>query len=190
MTRKLVAIVESMGATMFLLLILCLFLVGLLIAACCDVSTMLIPNWISLSYVASFPIVALILGFSPVEIGWHFLSGAIALVICFALFAVGVFGGGDAKLIPAVMVWLGPGAVLPYVWGIALTGGVLAVLIMLTRRMVPARNVPGFLQRSVVEGPGIPYAVAIALGALWALPASPVFADLIKSTSFSALTMP
>lgn len=181
---------KDTGGTMFLQILLCLFVLGLVIAACCDVRTMLIPNWISITYIVSFPVIALIIGLSPAQIGWNLLAGVIALVICFGLFAVGVFGGGDAKLIPAVMVWLGPGAALPYVWGIALTGGVLAVLIIMTRRMVPARIVPGFLQRSVVEGPGIPYAVAIALGAIWALPASPVFGSLIEAKNFIPLTMP
>lgn len=175
---------------MILLFVLGFFLAGLIFAAVNDVLTMTIPNWLSLAYIGVFPWVALYLGLSLGDIGWHFASGLIALVICFGLFSVGVFGGGDAKLIPAVMIWVGPAGVMPYVFGIALAGGVLGLIVILSRRFVPAHHVPGILQRSFVEGPGIPYAVAIAAGGIWAIPASPVLSSLMTSTILSSLTMP
>ena len=175
---------------MILALIFTAFTAGLLFAAVNDIRTMTIPKWLSLAYVFTFPLVALTLGLPLSAFAWHYTAGLIALAVCFALFSVGVFGGGDAKLIPAVMIWVGPGAVIPYIFGIALAGGLLALVFILSRRLVPASVVPGFLQRSVVEGPGIPYAVAIAFGALWAAPASPVLSALMQATKFNALTMP
>ena len=167
-----------------------IFLSGLLYAAVNDIATMTIPNWLSLGYLGLFLVVALLLGQSWSLIGMHYLAGAIALAVCFGLFSLGVFGGGDAKLIPAIMVWLGPSAVTSYIYGIALAGGLLAVLVLSSRKFVPVNYVPGFLYRSVVQGPGIPYAVAIAFGAIWALNASPFMSFLIQSTSFGSLTMP
>lgn len=175
---------------MLFLIILGFFLAGLIFAAVNDVLTMTIPNWLSLAYVGAFPFIALFMGYPLADTGWHMLAGVIALAVCFGLFSIGVFGGGDAKLIPAVMIWIGPAAVTPYIFGIALAGGLLALLVILSRRLIPARAVPGFLQRSVVEGPGIPYAVAIAFGAIWAMPASPFLTQILNSTSLSSLTMP
>ena len=175
---------------MFMTMILILFLSGLVFAAIHDVASMTIPNWVSLAFLGLFPVAAVMLGQSWSLIGMHYLAGAIALVVCFGLFSLGVFGGGDAKLIPAVLVWLGPSAVIPYVYGIALAGGLLAILIIGSRKFVPVNYVPGFLHRSVVVGPGIPYAVAIGFGAIWAMNASPFMVLLIQSTSFTALTIP
>lgn len=170
-------------------LLITLFLAGLIFGALHDVASMTIPNWLSIAFAVLFPVGSLILGVPLVTIGWHILAGFIALLICFGLFSVGVFGGGDAKLIPAVMVWVGPAGAMAFVYGLALTGGLLAILILMSRKFVPAQAIPGFLQRSVVEGPGIPYAVAIAFGGIWAIPASPVLFQIFNASALNSLTM-
>ena len=175
---------------MLLLIISCFFFAGLIFAAVNDILTLTIPNWLSIAYAVVFPLVAIPLGLTLAQIGWHYVAGFIALAICFGLFSIGIFGGGDAKLIPAVLIWVGPDAVLPYIFGIALAGGLLALIYIASRRLIPVSMVPGFLQRSVVEGPGVPYAVAIAAGAVWAFPASPFLSAILNSTSSGALTMP
>ena len=175
---------------MLFLVILGFFIAGLIFAAVNDLLTMTIPNWLSLAYVGVFPLVALYMGVSLADIGWHFATALIALVICFGLFSVGVFGGGDAKLIPAVLIWIGPSGVMPYMFGIAMIGGLLGLVVLLSRRFVPAQYVPGVLQRSFVEGPGIPYAVAIAAGGVWAIPASRFMSEILTSANLSSLTMP
>ncbi len=169
---------------MISLALLVLFFAGLLFAACHDVATMTIPNWVSVAFVLVFPLAGVAVGLTPAQIGLHLLAGLIGFAVCIGLFALGVFGGGDAKLLPAVLVWMGPAAWLPYIYGIALTGGLLAVLLLISRRFVPETVVPGFLQRSFVKGPGIPYAVAIGLGAIWAMFRSPVLSSLIQGTGF------
>lgn len=157
------------------------FCAGLVLSSYEDIRTMEIPNWISIALVLSFPVFAFSLGYSWAFIGWSFLAGLIGLAICIALFSLNVFGGGDAKLLPAVLIWVGPDAYLEYVYGIALSGGALAIAIILSRRFVPASYVPSVLQRSVVQGPGIPYAVAIAFGAFWAVPASPFLNQVLPN---------
>ena len=175
---------------MLLTLIFALFIAGLVFGAIHDIASMTIPNWLSIAFVILFPLASLTAGLRLETIGWHVLAGFIALIICFGLFSLGVFGGGDAKLIPAVMVWVGPAGAMAFVYGLALTGGLLAILILLSRRLVPAQAVPGFLQRSVVEGPGIPYAVAIAFGGVWAIPASPFLSEIFNASGLASLTMP
>lgn len=166
-------------------ILLILFGAGLIFAALHDVTTMTIPNWVSIAIVLLFPLAGLAAGLSWLEIGMSVLAGFIALLICFALFSIGIFGGGDAKLLPAVFVWIGMPAWLHYIYGIAIIGGLLSLLILVTRKLAPKEAVPGFLQRSVVEGPGIPYAVAIAAGAIWAAPHSPVLFSLLSQSGLS-----
>lgn len=168
---------------MLSVVLLVLFFSGLLFAAVHDLATMTIPNWVSIAFAVVFPAAALATGMSLPQIGLHYLAGIIGLVICIGLFSFGVFGGGDAKLLPAVLIWMGPSAWMQYVYGIALFGGLLALLFIITRRFVPRTVIPGVLKRSVVEGPGIPYAVAIGLGAIWAMPNSPVLESLISAIS-------
>ena len=38
---------------------------------------------------------------------WGLGAGAVMLIAGFALFAAGIFGGGDAKLLAASAVWFG-----------------------------------------------------------------------------------
>lgn len=166
-------------------ILLLAFLAGLLFAAVNDVRTMTIPNWLSIAYTVLFLPAALYVGLDWQGIGMHYLAGLIGLLVCFALFSVRIFGGGDAKLLPAVLIWIGPGAWMPYVYGVALAGGLLALLILMSRRLLPQTAIPGFLHRSVVVGPGIPYAIAIGLGAVWSLPASQFLQTLFLASGLT-----
>ena len=81
---------------------------GLLVyAACTDVASLTIPNWVSIALAGVFPLAALAVGMPLSEIGMHYLFGAAILAIGFFLFAANIFGGGDAKLIAAAAVWTG-----------------------------------------------------------------------------------
>lgn len=89
-------------------------------------------------------------------------AGAIALVVCFALYAFGVFGGGDAKLFAAVAVFAGLGDLLALTVATAMAGGALAAVSFATR---PRRAVVMLQMRGRGDwGRGVPYGVAIALG--------------------------
>ena len=56
-----------------------------------------------------------------------------ALRLGFALFSLGLVGGGDAKLFAASCLWLGPQAISPYALYAALIGGALALLLLFWR---------------------------------------------------------
>src|SRR5262245_52670551 len=79
----------------------------LLYAAWHDVSTMTISNWVSISLVAAFFPAAFSAGLSLGDIGFNLAFAAIVLLICAALFYLGIFGGGDAKVIAAASLWIG-----------------------------------------------------------------------------------
>jgi len=147
----------------------------LLYAAWHDVSTMTIPNWVSISLAAAFGPAALAAGLSPGEIGTHLSFAAVVLLACAALFYLGVFGGGDAKVIAAASLWIGFSASGYFVMGMAITGGLLAATLIVARRM-KLSSTKGWAIRLLSPEEGAPYAVAIAVGALLAAPGSPVLA--------------
>lgn len=160
-----------------------LFLALCLLAAIHDVNRLTIPNWLNLALAGLFIPAAAVSGL-PLEIlGGHLMVAALAFLIAFGLFAFGIFGGGDAKMIPAVMLWLGPEAGVPFVFSMALAGGACALLILAVRRTVPAAAVPGVVRAPFEENAGVPYGVAIAAGTFMAASASPFLSDLLNQVS-------
>lgn len=152
----------------------------LLYAAWHDLSTMTIPNWVSIALAAAFIPAAFAAGLPVGQIGWHLAAGAVTLIICAVLFYLHVFGGGDAKVIAAASLWTGFGAAGPFVMGMALAGGALAGTLIVLRRM-KLTSTKAWAKRLLSPEEGAPYAVAIALGALFAAPASPVLAAGLAS---------
>lgn len=156
--------------------LLCLaFPLLLIYAAWHDVSTMTIPNWVSIILGLAFIPAAFAAGLSLEQIGMHLVFGAGVLILCAALFYLNVFGGGDAKVIAAASLWTGLAATAPFVMGMAIAGGVLAGVLIVLRRMKVSSD-KAWLKRLMSPEEGAPYAVAIAIGALLAAPYSPVLA--------------
>lgn len=157
-----------------------LFLALCLFAALHDVNSLTIPNWLNLALAALF-IPATVFSGLPIEILiGHVLAGLAAFVIAFGLFAFRVFGGGDAKMIPAVMLWVGPSASMEFLFTMAVTGGLCAMVILLVRQTIPAAVVPGPIRAPFEEKAGVPYGVAIAAGVFMASPASPILSQTLK----------
>lgn len=136
-----------------------------------DLSSLTIPNWVNAGIAIAFIPAALIGVLTSPEItfstaGWHLLVGFILFAICFGLFVFGAFGGGDAKMIPAVALWMGPAGVMPFLFGLTLAGGVLALAVLFARKNVPEVFAPSFVRATMKEGEGVPYGVAISVGAV------------------------
>ena len=143
------------------------FFAAVTYAAYSDLTSYEIPNWISLVIVADFVVTA---GFGTpgfATIAWHLGVGAAMLAAGFALFAAGVFGGGDAKLFAASSVWFGLAGLLKFAVYVALVGGLLALAILCLRRLAPPASWAGWnrLRRLRSRDQGIPYGVAIAAAA-------------------------
>lgn len=161
------------------LLLFC-FPLLLSLAAGWDVSSYTIPNWLNGALVILFFPIALIAGLDMNALGLHAAVGAGLLILGIALFAGRVIGGGDAKLLAAAGMWLGPTALLPFLFVTALAGGVLTIGIIFFRRLpLPA----GLMRIDAVSrlhdaGGGIPYGVALAVAGLMAFPDSPLFQAL------------
>lgn len=146
-----------------------------LFAAAHDVATMKIPNWVSIAIVAAFPLAGLWAGLSLAQVGFGLMVGAITLLVCFALFQFNLMGGGDAKLISACCVWVGWVGMWAFVPWMTMSGAVLAITLVGLRAWIKPRDShPAFLTRLLSPQKGAPYGVAIAAGALAALPLSPI----------------
>jgi prepilin peptidase CpaA len=152
-----------------------------LTAAASDAISFTIPNWIPLGLLAVFPLAALATGLPLHAIGLHFALAAGVLVIGMVLFATRVLGGGDAKLIAAVALWLGWPSSVTFLLVAGLAGGVLAVTLLAMRSPAVLPVVllgPRWFARLADKEQGVPYAVAIAVGALAAFGASPLATGL------------
>lgn len=151
-----------------------------ILGAVYDLTTMKIPNWISIALAAAFVPVALV-----VQLPWQDILisvglGIGALVIGIALFALRVLGGGDAKLFAASVPWVGLSGLLAFGLATALAGGALSLFLLLARkwaRLLPWVP-PAWVQRLMEPKGDIPYGIAIAAGAVLAFPYSQMLLKL------------
>ncbi len=157
--------------------VLLLFPAAMVIAAAYDVLTMKIPNKISIALFGAFLVSAPLAGLPLQAIGNHLLTGFVVLVIGFAMFTRGWLGGGDAKLLAASALWMGSQQLLPFLLAVTVCGGGLCLAVLLYR-LIPSRLVtaPGWLVRLHSKEIGVPYGLAIGLGALLLYPKTPHFA--------------
>lgn len=150
----------------------------LLFAALSDITTMTIPNWVSITLAAAFVVLAPFYGVSFATIGVNLLLGFGALVLGFVLFQFRILGGGDAKLIAAAAIWVGLECLLPFAYMTAIAGGATSIILLMARaRMLPHPYFPEFVNRLLKPGGGLPYGVAIAAGGFAALSALPFAAN-------------
>ncbi len=149
-------------------------------AALIDIETLTIPNWLNGWLAFLFIPTAIIAAPGWDVTGMHLLVGAVAFAASVGLFFLGVYGGGDAKFIPAVLLWVGPAGVMPFLVATALAGGVLTILVVMMRGLMPSGVTPGFGVATFEDRKGIPYGVAIAAGAFYAAPTSPLLSDFLS----------
>ena len=152
------------------------------LAAALDLFTMKIPNRLSAVLVLAFLPLALLAGLGPWDILDHVGAGLVGLLLGVLLFIPGWFGGGDAKLMAAIALWLGFDSLLPYVLYVALAGGFIATLFSMVRSVPLPRAFLGeaWALRLHRTDAGIPYGIALAAGALLVYPQTVWFAALAR----------
>jgi prepilin peptidase CpaA len=174
---------ESLKTMLVSLLALVLFAGLLIYAACSDIASLTIPNWVSLALAGAFPVFAFASGAEATAIGMNFLFGLGVLAVGFLLFQANIIGGGDAKLLAAAAIWTGLGAFTPFAFWTAFAGGAFALLLIVGRKYAGAfAAAPPFVYRLLTPKTGVPYGVAIMIGGLMAAPSMPLFSG--------ALTLP
>src|ERR1700760_108218 len=137
-------------------------------AAASDLFTMTISNRVSLALVAGFLLLAAASGMGFYDILMHVAAGATVLTVAFACFAMGWIGGGDAKVAASAALWFGFGYLLNYLIYASLFGGALTLLLLQFRQwpLPYALAGQGWLLKLHAKDSGIPYGVALAIGAL------------------------
>lgn len=166
---------------MFNTILLFLFPLAMAYAAASDLLTMRISNRLILAMVASFFVIAVVMGMPLQEIGLHVAAAALVLAVAFGFFAMGWMGGGDAKLASATGLWVGFSLTLPYLLYASLLGGVLTLLILVARNWaLPVRlmNVE-WISRLHDKKTGIPYGIALAASGLLVYADTAVFQHFI-----------
>src|ERR1044072_8511258 len=132
-------------------------------AAVQDLRTRTISNGWPIAILLLF-LIAYATGGIAVPIGSHILHFGVALAVGIGLFALGWFGGGDAKLYASIALWFGITRA-PYLFFCVAIAGVVLATLHLTVRMFQTQESRA---RAIREG-RIAYGVAIALGAILAL---------------------
>jgi prepilin peptidase CpaA len=152
-------------------------------AAASDLFTMTISNRVSLALAAGFLVLALLGGMGFYDILSHFGAGLTVLTVAFACFAMGWVGGGDAKVAAAAGLWFGFGHLLNYLLYASLFGGALTLLLIQFREWPLPYPFAGqaWLLRLHAKESGIPYGIALAIGALMIYPET----DWIKAVDLT-----
>ena len=155
--------------------------------AASDLFTMTISNRVSLALVAGFLALALLGGMSLHDMLLHIGAGTAVLAVAFACFAMGWVGGGDAKVMACVALWFGFDHLLDYLVYASLFGGALTLLLLQFRRWPLPYQLAGqaWLNRLHDRQSGIPYGIALALGALMIYPET----EWIRAVDLAHLAM-
>jgi prepilin peptidase CpaA len=153
------------------------FPLSLLFAAMTDLRQFRISNHVVFLVLAGFLPVAILAGFGTADWLIHAATALGLFAAGATLFSLGVWGGGDAKLLAAAGLWLGPQPLPRFLLVMSLAGLALALFALAMRRVpVSARHAESWHGRFVASGQ-IPYGVAIAAAGLdwWLSAASPLF---------------
>lgn len=152
-----------------------------------DITTMKIPNKLVLILLAGFAVFAPIsgLGWSPIL--WHVSVAVVVLFIGFGIFAAGLLGAGDVKLLAATSLWLGPAATVPYLLYMGVLGGVTILLLLMWRQMPLPIALLKFewIERLHRPKGDVPYGAALGPAALLVFTTSPLGEIAIRGISSS-----
>jgi len=111
------------------------------------VIALLAPLWWWAHGLALYPDIALQLG-----------QAAVLFALFTLLFALGMMGGGDVKMLGALALWLPLPAIVTLLVVMSLAGGVVTIATLAHHKIMKR-----------IGQPEIPYGVAIALAGLWVL---------------------
>jgi prepilin peptidase CpaA len=152
----------------------------MLLAAASDLRSRRIPNALTVAGIAAAPVLwAVVAG--PSSAAASLVGAILAFVVGAGLFAAGVLGGGDAKLLTVAGAFLGPARLLPALLAIGVVGGILALVVAfwrgqlfgtLARAWQLSLHIGTLGRRGASYKVGaadaltVPYAVAIAAGSL------------------------
>lgn len=155
-----------MFAGLFFHGILSAFLLAVIIY---DATRYIIPNGLSLLLLLLYPIMLFVTDV-PVNWAWALGVGGLCLVGGFVIYALKLFGAGDAKLFAVCGVWVGQPAIMDLIFYTAIFGGLLSIALLLGRQMLtyvaPVKTATESLPKVLLTGSPVPYGLAIAAAML------------------------
>ena len=144
---------------------------GLTTAAAFDIVSLIIPNRVVVAVFGAAALGLLTASADPSVWGWHMGASFGVLTVGAILFFFGLWGAGDAKLLAAAALAGGIDGLPTLVLWTAVSGGVLAVVLLGLRRLPGSlkERWPARCRHLMEQNSGVPYGVAIAAGAIIAL---------------------
>jgi prepilin peptidase CpaA len=163
------------------LAILTLFPAAVIFAAFHDLVSYRIPNSISLFLIAAFFCLAPFAGMNLNTFGFHLAAGAVVLLVTAGMFFAGYMGGGDAKLLAAVSLWMGFSHLADFLLITSLFGLPLILTLLAFRKLplpVKLASENWVAKLHAPRGP-VPYGIAISAAGLYIYPQTVWFKTLI-----------
>lgn len=162
------------------LIVTLVFAAPLLAAGFTDFWSMKIPNKVSLAMAAGFFLTLPLTWQGLPFLGEHLMVGGVFFLAGFAMFAFGWLGGGDAKLMAAISLWLSWNDALPFILATTIFGALLGIFLIFGGRIAPIRLRTSELGMRLWQGgKDMPYGLALAAGALYVWPTSQIGAALM-----------
>jgi prepilin peptidase CpaA len=156
---------------MVLLAFQALFVFCMCYAVVSDFRQLLIPNWIVVTLVASFPFFA-VFYLEPLALLWHVLIALVVFVFTTGFFVLNWIGGGDVKLMTGAALWIGPRHIAIFLLAMSIIGFLMAIVLLglrtygiLSAGSAPDNSLLRRLQVLAQEG-HCPYGVAIGAAAI------------------------
>jgi prepilin peptidase CpaA len=142
------------------------------LAAWTDFKGFRIPNIVPVIILASFIIAFAVTSLTHqsdiifMSLRSHLIAFGIVFAVTLLMFAIKAVGAGDSKMMAAVALWLGTAGLIPFLFYMALTGGVLGIASLLLRKYKPLKApAKGTWLEQAQEGANkVPYGIAIAVG--------------------------
>jgi prepilin peptidase CpaA len=133
--------------------------VVLLYAIYTDLKERTIDDWFTLGVALAAPLYWWASGLSlwpdaAIQLGF----GLLVFGFFIGIFALGMMGGGDVKLLGALGLWLPPTAFLSLLIIMSIAGGALTIIFLVRHKLA-----------KLAGQPEIPYGVAISLAGFWAI---------------------
>jgi prepilin peptidase CpaA len=136
-----------------------------------DVTTFTIPNRLTGSMAVTGVFSMLFLGPAPTSPLVPITLAAAVLLGGWFLFALGMWGAGDAKLMAAATLWISLPAFSVFVLGVVIAGAMLALASLTVGLAKARRAVPGgrWRPRLIMRRISMPYGLAIGSAAICTL---------------------
>jgi prepilin peptidase CpaA len=148
-------------------LVMAAIVVGISLLSCrSDFRALRIPNWHSLAILAAFVPAWLA---APQAFGslWHHMAAmGMVFALTYGMFCLNLIGGGDSKLASALGLWVGLKGLFPFLFYMAIAGGLLGSMALLLRRkkIFDSPHPGGWIDQVQKGRSAVPYGVAISFG--------------------------